>query len=182
MGAAAERQQVRWPIESKWLGDERMRLRKARLVFGLLTLLIVLACSKGVKVSTTTSLTLNSGNCAGCLLSAEEGLFSFVVRTDADHESLTANCFLERIREEWLPPRPGPGEVLVYVSLEGGGCNGCLDIVNVRETSRDIVVEVEGGFQGNCDMLIVPGAWALVPRTDKPVVFQFHEATCPDDL
>ena len=109
-------------------------------------------------------------------------MFSFVVRTNADYESLTAICFLERIREEWLPPQPGLEEILVYVSLEDGGCKGCLDIVNVRETSRDIVVEVEGGIQGNCDMLIVAGAWALVPRTDKPVIFKFHEATCPNDL
>lgn len=159
-----------------------MRVREARITFGVLTALIVLSCSKRTIVPTRTSLELNSGNCAGCLLKAQENLFSFVVRTEADYESLTVNCFRERLREEWLPPRPGDEEVLVYVSIEGGGCKGCLDIVNVRETSQNIVVEVEGGFQGDCDMLIVPGAWVLIPGTDKPIIFQFHEVICPDDL
>ncbi len=159
-----------------------MRMRALKLTFGVLTVLIVLACNKSVKVPTSSGLELNSGNCAGCLLNSEESLFSFVVRTDADYESLTRNCFLERIRKKWLPPRHGAEEMLVYVSLEGGGCKGCLDIVSVRETHRNIVVDVEGGFQGNCDMLIVPGAWALIPRNDKPVTFQFHEVICPDDL
>ena len=113
-------------------------------------------------------------------MNTKEGLFSFVVRTDVDYETLTANCF-EHIREEWLPPRPGAEEELVYVSLKGGGCKGCLEIVDIRRTSRNIVVDVEGGFQGNCDMLIEPGAWVLIPRTDKPITFQFHEVICPND-
>ena len=159
-----------------------MRLRKARPIFAVLTLLTALACSIGVRVPTTVSSTLNSGNCAGCLLRAEEGLFSFVVRTDADFDSLAAKCFPGRMREEWLPPRPGSGEVLVYVSLEGGGCRGCLDIVSVRETTRNTVVEVEGGTQGGCEMLIVPGVWALIPGTRKPITFQFRQVTCPDDV
>jgi hypothetical protein len=159
-----------------------MRVRETRITFGVLMALIVMSCSKRAIVPTRTSLELNSGNCAGCLLNAEESLFSFVVRTDADYESLTVNCFPDHIREEWLPPRPGAEEELVYVSLKGGGCKGCLDIVNVRETSRNIVVEIEGGFQGNCDMLIVPGVWALIPVSDKPITFQFHEVICPDDL
>jgi hypothetical protein len=159
-----------------------MRVRETRITFGVLTALIVLACSKEVRVPTETSLELNSGHCAGCLLNAEEVLFSFVVRTVADYESLTASCFPQRIREEWLPPRPEAKKELVYVSLKGGGCRACLDIVKVHETSRNIIVEVEGGFQGGCDMLIVPGAWALIPGTDKPIIFQFHEVICPDDL
>ncbi len=159
-----------------------MRVREARITFGVLTVLIIMSCSKRGIVPTKASSELKSGNCAGCLLNAEESLFSFVVRTDADYESLTANCFPERIRKEWLPPKPGAEEELVYVSIKGGGCKGCLDIVNVRETSKDIVVEVEGGFQGNCDMLIVPGAWVLIPGSDKPVTFEFHEVICPDDL
>ena len=159
-----------------------MRVREAGITFGILTVLVVLSCSKRAVVPAGTGLELNSGNCAGCLLKAEENLFSFVVRTDADYESLTENCFLDRVREEYLPPRPGDDEELVYVSLEGGGCKGCLDIVNIRETSQNIVVEVKGGFQGNCEMLIVLGAWALIPGTDKPITFQFHEVICPDDL
>ena len=159
-----------------------MRLRAARITIGVLTALIVVSCSKRAIVTTTASFEMNSGDCAGCLLNTEKSLFSFVVRTDADYESLAENCFPERTREEWLPPRPGAEEELVYVSLEGGGCEGCLDIVNIRESSSNIVVDVEGGFQGNCDKLMVLGAWALMPGTDKPVTFQFHEVVCPDDL
>ncbi len=159
-----------------------MRAKEARIAFGVLAALIVLACNKQVKVPTTTRLELNSGDCAGCLPSTEESLFSFVARTDADYESLTVNCFPERTREEWFPPRPGAEEELVYVSLKGSGCEGCLDIVNIRETSRNIVVEVQGGFQGDCEMLIAPGAWALIPGTDKSITFQFHDVVCPDDV
>lgn len=159
-----------------------MRVRDVALGLGVLAVLTVLACNSEVIVPTTTSSGLNSGNCAGCLLSVEDSLFSFVVRTDADYESLKATCFIERIRREWLPPRPGAEEELVYVSLRGGGCEGCLDIVNVRETFRNIVVEVEGGFQGDCEMLIVPGAWALIPETEKPITFEFQEVICPDDF
>ena len=159
-----------------------MRMKRARLTFGILVVLFVLACSKGVRVPTSASLALDDGNCAGCLLNAEEGLFSFVVLTDADYESLTANCFLERIRDDWLPPRPGAEELLVYVSLEDRGCEGCLHIANVRETPQNIVVEVEGSFKGGCDMLIEPGAWALIPRTEKPITFQFDEGACPDNM
>jgi hypothetical protein len=83
------------------------------------------------------------------LLGADDGLDSFVVRTDAEYESLTAKC--DGIRKEWLPPRPG------------------------REQ------EVEGGFQGACEMLITRGAWALVPKTTKPARFEFSDVLCPDD-
>lgn len=159
-----------------------MRERESRITLAVLTTLIVLACSRDVRVLTTNGLELNSGNCAGCLMITGDSLFSFVVRTEADFESLTANCFRERIRQEWFPPKPGAEEQLVYVSLKGSGCEGCLDIVRVRETSRSIVVEVEGGFQGNCDKLVVPGAWALIPMTDKPITFELRDVVCPDDL
>lgn len=156
-------------------------MKETRITLCVLTALSVLACSREVRVPAATSSQLDSGYCAGCLLNAEDSLFSLVVRTDADYESLTASCFPERIRTEWLPPRPEAEEVLVYVSLKGVGCRGCLNIVTVRETSGNVEVEVEGGFQGNCDMLMVPAAWALIPRTDKPIVFQFHDAICPDE-
>ena len=156
-----------------------MRGKRAVLALGVLPLLAVLACWTGGKIPAVTSLAFDSGNCAGCLLGSDDGLSSFVVRTDADYESLTAKC--GRIRKEWLPPRPGREEVLVYVSREGSGCKGCLDIVNIRETRRETVVEVEGGFQGACEMLITLGAWALVPKTKKPVTFEFREVLCPDD-
>ena len=158
-----------------------MRVREARIAFGILMALIVLSCSKRAIVPTRTSSELDSGNCAGCLLKAQENLFSFVVRTDADYDSLMTHCFLERIREEWLPPSPGIGEELVYVSLIGGGCGGCLDIVGLREKSQNIVVDVEGGIRGECDMLLVLGAWALVPETDKPITVEFHDVVCTDD-
>jgi hypothetical protein len=141
----------------------------------------VLPPSTHLGANADTSMKFDRGRCAGCLKSAEDSLLLFVVRTDADFDSLAASCFNDRIREEWLPPRPGDGEDLVYVSLEGGGCKGCLDIVRVHETSENIVVEVEGGFQGECDMLIIPGAWALIPRTGKHVTLQFHEVICSDD-
>lgn len=159
-----------------------MRVRETGLVLGVLTALIVISCSKRAVVPTRTGSELNSGNCAGCLLNADDSMSSYVVRTDADYESLMANCFPDHIREGWLPPRPRAGEELVYVSLKGGGCKGCLDIVNIREAPRSVVVEMEGGFQGNCDMLIIPGAWAIIPVSDKPIALQFHEADCPDDL
>lgn len=159
-----------------------MRVRKMRTVTGILTALIVLSCGKRAFVPAGAAFRPNRGNCAGCLLIADERLFSLVVRTDADYDSLTADCYPDRIREEWLPPRPGAGEELIYVSLKGGGCKGCLDIVEVRETSLNIVVEVAGGFQGGCDMLIVPGAWVLIPGTGKSVIFRFREISCPDDL
>jgi hypothetical protein len=144
--------------------------------------LTITSCSKRAIISTRTGLEINSGNCAGCLLNAEEGLLSFLVQTDADYESLLVDCFPEHIRKEWLPPRPGPEEKLVYASLKGAGCKGCLDIVNVHETSQKVVVEIEGGFQGNCDMLIVPGVWVLIPVSDKPITIRFHEVDCADDL
>jgi hypothetical protein len=156
-----------------------MRGRSVVLVLGVLPLLAVLACWSGDKIPAVTSLAFDSGNCAGCLLGADDGLDSFVVRTDADYESLTAKC--DGIRSEWLPPRPAREQVLVYVSRQDSGCKGCLDIVNIRETRRETVVEVEGGFQGACEMLITLGAWALVPKTQKPVTFKFREVLCPDD-
>jgi len=156
-----------------------MRGRKVVIILGVLPLLAVLACWNRGKISAVTNLALDSGNCAGCLLGADDGLSSFVVRTDADYESLTAKC--NHIREKWLPPRPGREEVLVYVSREGSGCKGCLDIVNVRETYREIIVKVEGGFEGACEMLITHGAWALVPKTQKPVTFEFRKVLCSDD-
>ncbi len=156
-----------------------MRARSVIFLFGFLPLLAVMACWNGGKVPAVTSLAFDSGNCAGCLLGADDRLSSFVVRTETDYESLTEKC--DHIGEEWFPPRPGREEVLVYVSLEDSGCKGCLDIVNVRETSREIVVEAEGGFQGACEMLITPGAWALVPKTKKPVTFEYREVLCPDD-
>lgn len=151
-----------------------MRGRSVVLVLGVLPLLAVLACWSGDKIPAVTSLAFDSGNWAGCL-----GLDSFVVRTDAEYESLTAKC--DGIGKEWFPPRPGRKQVLVYVSSQDSGCKGCLDIVNVRETSRETVVEVEGGFQGFCEMLITLGAWALVPETTKPVRLEFRDVLCPDD-
>jgi hypothetical protein len=165
--------------------DERrkkqMRVRGTRTALGVLAVLVVLSCSNGGNILPAVRSDLNSGSCAGCLLSVEDSLFSFVVRTEADYELLRADCFVERIRREWLPPRPEPEENLVYVSLRGGGCEGCLDIVNVRENLRNIVVEVEGGFQGECEMLIVPGAWVLIPATKKPVTFEFRSVICSDN-
>jgi hypothetical protein len=151
-----------------------MRGRSVVSVLGVLPLLAVLACWSGDKIPAVTSLAFDSGNWAGCL-----GLDSFVVRTDAEYESLTAKC--DGIGKEWFPPRPGRKQVLVYVSSQDSGCNGCLDIVNVRETRRETIVEVEGGFEGFCEMLITLGAWALVPETTKPVRLEFRDVLCPDD-
>ncbi len=156
-----------------------MRGRTGVLLLGVLVLPVVLACWNRGKIPTVTSMVIDSGSCAGCLQGADDALSSFVVRTDADYESLTAKC--NGIRNEWLPPRPGLEEILVYVSREDSGCKGCLEIVNVRETSRETVVEVEGNFQGACEMLITLGAWALVPNNTKPVTFDFREVLCPDD-
>ena len=158
-----------------------MRVNRARMSSGILAAFIVLGCGDGLTTPMATSLEIESGHCAGCTLNAEDSLFTFVVSTEAEFDSLAANCFLKRIRVEWLPPRPGDEQVLVYVSLKGSGCDGCLDIVNVHETSRSVSVAVMGGFQGECDMLIVPGAWALIPRTDKQITFQFLEVFCADD-
>jgi len=155
-------------------------MTRAKVTSGVLVALVVLACSKGVRAPTTPGLEVDSGHCAGCVLNAEDGVFTFVARTNADFDSLLANCFVERTRNEWLPRRPGAEEVLVYVSLKGSGCEGCLDIVSVHETSRDIVVKVSGGTQGGCEMLVVAGAWALIPQTGKRITFQFHEVICPD--
>jgi hypothetical protein len=139
------------------------------------------ACSNGGKVPSAKKVTVDSGNCPGCMLGADDGLSSFVVRTDADFEKLTTKCFHDRVSKEWQPPRPGRGEILVLVSREDSGCKGCLDIVNVRETRRETIVEVEGGFQGACEMLMSLGAWALVPKTTKPVRFEFREVLCTED-
>ncbi len=156
-----------------------MRGRTGILLLGVLVLPSVLACWNRGKNTPVTSMVIDSGSCAGCLQGADDALSSFVVRTDADYESLTAKC--GGIRKEWLPPRPGREEVLVYVSREDSGCKGCLEIVSVRETSRETVVEVEGGFQGFCEMLITLGAWALLPETTKPVRLEFRDVLCPDD-
>jgi hypothetical protein len=69
-----------------------MRVREARIALGILAACILLACGKEVKVPTANRLESNSGNCAGCWPNAEEGLFSFVARTDADYEVLTEKC------------------------------------------------------------------------------------------
>jgi len=158
-----------------------MPVRIATIAVGVLMALVVLSCNKRGTVPIGTNSGFVTGNCAGCLLEAEEGLFWYVVRTDADYDSLATHCFLGRIREAWLPPKPGVREELIYVSLERGGCRGCLDVVSVRETSENRVVDVEGGVQGDCEMLMVLGAWVLVPETDKPIVVEFHEVDCPDD-
>lgn len=159
-----------------------MRVNETLLTLFFLAAIGVTACTKGARVPAEASLEFDSGHCAGCLPKTGEELFSSVVRSDADFESLAADCFTERIREEWLPPRPEAGEQLIYVASEGTGCAGCLDIVNIHETSRNIVVDVEGGFQGDCEKLITPGAWALIPLTDKPVSLEFNEVICSDDL
>jgi hypothetical protein len=151
-----------------------------RIASGLLTLLVVFGCSKGVNLPTSTSAEVKKGDCAGCLLKPQENLFSFVAQTAEDYEKLTAICFFERLGGDQLPPRPRAGEMLIYVSLEGGGCKGCLQIANVRRSSREVVVTIEGGFEGNCDMLIDLGAWVIIPRTVKPVTFQFIEVHCPE--
>lgn len=158
-----------------------MRVRTVIVTIGVAAALIVWSCNKRSTVATGTSGELRAGNCAGCLLEAKDDVFSFVVRNEAEYDSLTNHCFFERIREEWLPPKPKSGEELVYVSLEGGGCGGCLDIVSVGETSGEIVVGVEGGFRGECDMLMVLGAWVLIPGTDRPVTVEFYEVVCGDD-
>ena len=146
------------------------------MILGALLLLVVMACwTRGKNTAATTSV-IESGNCPGCFLGAADGLSSFIVRNDADYESLTAKC--NHISKEWLPPRPNSEEVLVLVSSQDSGCEGCLVIVNCRETSREAIVEVEGGFQGACEMLITLGAWALVPKMNKPIIFEFHEALC----
>jgi hypothetical protein len=158
-----------------------MRVNRARLSSGILAAIIVLGCGDGLTTPTATSLEIESGHCAGCILNADDSLFTFVVSTEAEFDSLAANCFLKRIKPGQLPPRPGDEQVLVYVSLKGSGCDGCLDIVNVHETSRGVSVAVMGGFQGECDKLIMPGAWVLIPRTDKQITFQFLEVFCADD-
>jgi hypothetical protein len=81
-------------------------------------------------------------------------------------------------REERLPPRPGAGETLVYASLERGGCEGCFEIAGAEETADSLVVDIAGGIHGSCEMLIVLGACALVPRTDKPAAFRFAGVEC----
>jgi hypothetical protein len=154
-----------------------MRMSRRNKVFGVGMLLLVACRNGGFQAITIPA--LDSGTCAGCQQTGEDELFSFVVRTDADYRSLSEHCFQDRIREDWRPPRPGRDEVLVYVSIRGGGCKGCLDVVSVREGSEKIVVEVEGGFQGACEMLIMPGAWALMAKTDKPVTFQYRDVVCP---
>jgi len=155
-----------------------MRRKNVLFILGILPLLTVMACWSGGKIPNVASLAFERGNCPGCLLGKEDGLSSFVVRTGEDYESIKTKC--NHIGKELFPPRPGSGEVLVYVSREDSGCKGCLEIVNIRETSREVVVEVEGGFQGACEMLITLGAWVLVPITNKPVRFEFCEALCPD--
>jgi hypothetical protein len=159
-----------------------MSLKEILLTLFFLAAIGVTACNRAVRVPAETSLEFDSGHCAGCLPETGEEVFSFIVRGGADFDKLTASCFTERIREEWLPPRPEAGEQLIYVAMEGTGCEGCLGIVNIRESSQNIVVDVEGGFQGNCDKLIAPGAWALIPLTDKPVSIEFKEVICSDNL
>jgi hypothetical protein len=122
---------------------------------------------------------IESGRSVGCLKGADDALSSFIVRTQIDYELMVTKC--GGSRKEWLPPSPGREEILIYVSREDSGCKGCLDIVDARERNSEIVVEVEGGFQGACEMLITLGAWALIPNTDMPVRFVYHEALCPDN-
>ena len=158
-----------------------MRVKGAGFAVRVLMTLTVLVCGGGVTVSTPPDSESDSGNCAGCMRNADDSLFSFVVRSDADFDSLITRCFLERTREDWLPPRPSVNEELVYVSLKGSGCEGCLDIVNVYESSDSVLVGVEGGFRGECEMLMMRGAWVLVPRSDKRISLQFREMICSDD-
>ena len=149
--------------------------------FACLVVLVVLVCTKGGTVPAMTVIAFDSGHCAGCIPNAGDRLFTFTVNTHADFDSLTARCFSVRTRDEWFPPRPTVESTLVYVSLEGAGCKGCLNVVNIYETTEDIVVEVAGGFQGECDKLIISGAWAVFPRTGKRVVFRFRDTSCSDE-
>jgi hypothetical protein len=146
----------------------------------VLAVFVVLVCTRGGTATTTTSIPFENGHCAGCIPSTEDSLFTITVITHADFDSLTANCFSDRTTKEWLPPRPTAENTLVYVSLDGDGCEGCLDVVDVYETDEDIVVAVTGGFRGKCDKLIMLGAWALLPRTGKRIVIRFQDVACFD--
>ena len=156
-----------------------MLCRNVAKILGVLLLLVVMACWTRGKNPTVPTSVIDSGNCPACLFGAADGLSSFIVRTDADYESFTTQC--NHISQEWLPPRPGSEEVLVFVSGQDSGCIGCFNIVNFRETNSEAIVVVEGGFHGACEMLITLGAWALVPETNKPITFEFHEALCSDE-
>jgi hypothetical protein len=156
-----------------------MRTKTTGMVLGVAVLLVAVGCRDGGEIPGTGP-ALDSGSCAGCL-AWKQGLFSYVVRTDADYDSLAAECFHDRIREHQRPPRPGRGEVLVYVAIEGSGCTGCLEVVDVRRALGKTVVEVEGGFQGACEMLIARGAWALVPKKDGPITFEYRDVGCPEE-
>jgi hypothetical protein len=158
-----------------------VRTKRARIASGLMVTLSLLICSQSITLPNPADSELKSGHCTGCMKSSNDSLFTRIVRTDTDFDSLVGMCFLERTRENWLPPRPTADEDLVYVSLKGNGCEGCLDIVNVRENTRHIVVEVEGGFQGACDMLTIRGAWMLIPSSDKEVIVEFREVSCSGD-
>lgn len=157
-----------------------MRMTIAGMALGVSALLVALGCRDGGRIPGTGVPAFDGGNCAGCL-AWEQGLFSYIARTDADYDSLAAECFHDRISERQRPPRPGRGEVLVYVAIEGSGCAGCLEVVDVRRTLGKTVVEVEGGVQGACEMLIARGAWALVQKTDKPIAFEYRNVGCPEE-
>jgi hypothetical protein len=157
-----------------------MRVKAPGLTLGLLVGLAVLSCCRGVNVPPAFIPGSSHGICAGCLLSVEDSLFSLVVTNEAEYEALVHDCFPHHLREEWLPPQPGPSERLAYVSLRGGGCEGCLGIVAVEETPETFVIKAEGGFRGECEKLMLAGAWALIPASDKQVVFSFSEVDCTD--
>jgi hypothetical protein len=103
-----------------------------------------------------------------------------VVRTAEAHGRLMEECSggtwpptLER------PPVPGEGEMLVIVSDGGSGCSGCLGVACVEDRGHEVVVRLEGGFEGDCEAFISVGAWALAPDAGLPVRFERTQAPCP---
>ena len=163
------------------MGGISMTNNKIRNTLAVLAVLIVLVCTVIGRAANSTGIAFESGHCAGCIPNAGDSLIAFTVITHEDFDSLIATCFSDRTRKEWLPPRPNAENMLVYVSLEGGGCEGCLDVVDIHGTAGHIVVEIKGGFQGECDKLMILGAWALLPRTKGRMAFRFHEANCSDE-
>lgn len=148
-----------------------------------LAVLLVSSCRNGMNISHISTLKYDSGHCAGCIMNHTQMPYTFVVRSGEDYEKLIEECFQDRVRGEELPPRPTTGEVLFYVSIEGGGCRGCLDIVGVRREFTNTIIEIQGGFEGACEMLIDLGAWVLIDRTvaGTPILFEFNDAACPPE-
>jgi len=101
----------------------------------------------------------------------------WLIRTGEEYDAFLESCPLPPSQQ---PPRPGGGQVLIALMQQGTGCTGCLEITCCNTLEAEVRVESEGTFEGDCDMELTLGAWALMPELGVPINFQHTNlSACP---